>query len=317
MPSAPWPLVIFSHGLGGSSTVYSEICTHIASSGRVVLAMEHRDGSCYACIPSCGDPILYTREIDLVWPMDAQPQARSMLSFRRDQLAFRRAEVYHAVNAMTSLIRNGYNESTGLKTIDDCSIEWSSWSDGSKTKFVECDENVVLAGHSFGGATVLSILSNDPPNNQTPIRAHQALILDPWIEPLPVSGTYLTSHYRENTLEMLIINSEPFTLWKDHFERLKDLVSSWELSRLKLLTIVRSRHVSFSDFPTLPLVSTKTTRLVMNRISSLCLTFLDGNTNEKIDSLLPKRMVVKVTGRRSDGRPKRQLVGNPGDIVID
>lgn len=90
------------------------------------------------------------------WPMDAQPQARSMLSFRRDQLAFRRAEVYHAVNAMTSLIRNGYNESTGLKTIDDCSIEWSSWSDGSKTKFVECDENVVLAGHSFGGATVVS-----------------------------------------------------------------------------------------------------------------------------------------------------------------
>ena len=65
---SPWPLVIFSHGLGGGGTTYrsrarasivcfqqlltldnSQLCTHLASSGKVVIAMEHRDGTGPIC----------------------------------------------------------------------------------------------------------------------------------------------------------------------------------------------------------------------------------------------------------------------------
>lgn len=43
--SCQYPLVIFSHGLAGTRTAYSQYCSAIASEGYVVLAVEHHDGS--------------------------------------------------------------------------------------------------------------------------------------------------------------------------------------------------------------------------------------------------------------------------------
>jgi hypothetical protein len=43
--NARWPLVLFSHGLAGTRTTYSQWCGNLASEGHVVLALEHRDGS--------------------------------------------------------------------------------------------------------------------------------------------------------------------------------------------------------------------------------------------------------------------------------
>jgi platelet-activating factor acetylhydrolase len=69
-----WPLVIFSHGLAGSRTAYSQLCSEMAASGRVVLAIEHRDGTAPSCTPRSRGPdgafrtrtVLYYRDNDVV-----------------------------------------------------------------------------------------------------------------------------------------------------------------------------------------------------------------------------------------------------------
>ena len=44
-PSKRWPVMVFSHGLGGTKNAYSYITGALASHGIVVVAPEHRDGS--------------------------------------------------------------------------------------------------------------------------------------------------------------------------------------------------------------------------------------------------------------------------------
>mgnify|MGYP003305112772 CR=1 FL=1 len=40
-----FPVVVFSHGVAGNRSLYSLICTELASQGYVVLALEHADGT--------------------------------------------------------------------------------------------------------------------------------------------------------------------------------------------------------------------------------------------------------------------------------
>ena len=104
-----------------------------------------------------------------------------------------------------------------------------------------------------------------------------ALILDPWLEPLPSpepspyssrssdpqpEPTTPTSYSSESTLEesqaetldvfksrslphMLVLNSDPFTLWDEHFARLKGVVAAWEPEGRRVLTLgENSDHVT-------------------------------------------------------------------------
>jgi platelet-activating factor acetylhydrolase len=40
-----WPVLFFSHGVGCSRLMYSQICGELASHGYLVVAIEHRDGA--------------------------------------------------------------------------------------------------------------------------------------------------------------------------------------------------------------------------------------------------------------------------------
>jgi platelet-activating factor acetylhydrolase len=74
--------------------------------------------------------------------------------------------------------------------------------------------------------------------------------------------------------------------------------------------------MSFSDFPVLPLVRTKSAATLIDLTATLSLAFLDGTLDAALERVPTKKFEEKVIGKRKDGRPKRTIVGNVGDIVV-
>ncbi|KJA29853.1 hypothetical protein HYPSUDRAFT_127126 [Hypholoma sublateritium FD-334 SS-4] len=349
-----WPLVIFSHGLGGSRTAYSQFCSGLAASGKVVLALEHRDGTGIACRPrlwnqgsqSDSRMLLYLRESDVHWDDDDAISVHP-LPLRGQQLEFRHHEIHIAYSAFCRLVAN--DSALQIDTIDGTPYPKQSWAASGDLglKRVRYENRVMLTGHSFGGCTVLSLLSRIPLEEYMRIPVERAVILDPWLEPLAIPGPVpfefpspptsdSIGESGSSSLEaatvapvasmdldtklprprMLVINSEAFTLWKEHYARLQKVVAEWEPQGGHILTILGSAHVSFSDFPVLPIIRKRTARPVLDTITNLSLSFLDDRLSEAIQTIPTRTMEIEIVGVKKDGKPKRKLVGNVGDVII-
>lgn len=360
-PDEPWPLVIFSHGLGGTRTNYSQYCTRLASDGRVVLAIEHRDGTApfvpsHTKVPGkkyTHKPItkLYLDpDVDIQWEGGARDDE---FAIRLDQLVFRRLEIYltylhfkDLIHATANTLPNDFPAGE-IHTVDGpWNLDWdrrskdrdfwASWmtETASANPKVKCTSDITLIGHSFGGATVLSLLSRPPPtlamHELQPLPTKIAIALDPWLEPFSTPGPkpwHIESSAEQHVghiPKLLVLNSEGFTLWDGHFQQLEEIVRVWnesdENTCARLYSIMRSRHISFSDF--LILASRGQRRRdamkLLGIIVELSSAWMDGN----FDDVLSHHVVVKDPPIEKKTKPRtgekgwdRQFVGNLGDIV--
>lgn len=200
------------------------------------------------------------------------------MPWRAQQLKFRQHEVYTTFSTFSRFLRN--EPTLELETIDDAPYHKESWMPSQGLSKVRCDDDVILAGHSFGGCTIvsclspysyfltylllqLSVLSSEPLNGFPPIPVNRTIVLDPWLEPLPTPGPVPFSMssspeiseseaaVKEHAISssdsstqigsapprMLVINSEQFTVWKDHYARLKEVVVGWEPKGGRLVTL--------------------------------------------------------------------------------
>ncbi|KAI2626072.1 platelet-activating factor acetylhydrolase, isoform II-domain-containing protein [Hypomontagnella submonticulosa] len=262
-----FPVIIFSHGLGGSRTCYSAVCGEMASNGFVVVAMEHRDGSgarSYVNIPpggnlaadlKMGDKTDAQRhyKVDYIFPKDnaqdtSPHNARGVdTELRHAQIEMRMSEMEEAYYVL-ELLNNGQGDlvyknnlrkkgnagssSKGLEGID-----WCDWEGRLLLR------NVTAMGHSFGGATTVEIVRQ---SDRFPYIG-QGILLDAWGQATPKFGEVTHQPLRK---PLLAINSEAFMLWPENFRRLCDIgqeardggAPCW------MLTIKGSTHLSQTDF---------------------------------------------------------------------
>ncbi|GAA5918738.1 hypothetical protein JCM8208_006447, partial [Rhodotorula glutinis] len=184
--TASFPLVVFSHGLSGTRTTYSHWCGEIASRGYIVAAIEHRDGSGPVSVVRLGGGdervVDYLRpEEHLSWPTGTRPQ--TSLEFRSSaQLPFRLAEVSALVHHLRRLDAGEglavarENRRVGERERDELGRRLEGWKGR-----VGLEREMVMAGHSFGGATTIQVLRAG--NSAFPFV--RGIALDPWADPIP------------------------------------------------------------------------------------------------------------------------------------
>lgn len=150
--SVKFPVVVFSHGIGGHRTVNSVICSELASQGYVVYALEHADGTASASRLAG----------NLGWKFyeGLGGEERQMAKTR-----MRVMEMKVALQLLRSLNKGAPFQNTKI----------SSELLSPSTFLVDrLDMRCVAAcGHSYGGATVAAVCSEEP-------FFRCGICLDPW-----------------------------------------------------------------------------------------------------------------------------------------
>lgn len=120
------------------------------------------------------------------------------------------------------------------------------------------------------------------------------------------------------------MNSEGFTFWDDHFARLRETVETWKDAfpvaaedNARLLTLLRGKHIAFSDFWLLiPFgQQAKDARTFADLILDLSVAFLDGNFSEVLQKQNIKDHEIEPLPKKQGWEDKR-YVGGFGDLVI-
>ncbi|KAK8872605.1 Platelet-activating factor acetylhydrolase [Apiospora arundinis] len=217
----PFPVVFFSHGLGGTRTVCSAICGELASSGYVVVAMEHRDGSCARTFvnmaappadapgttktatgeePGLEPPLRIKKKkggddyyvVDYLFPegntWDTAPNNdRGVdVAMRSAQLDMRLAEI-RETHRVVGLLNEGRGDEVARVNLRRKGNRGSSSRgldgiDWAAWKGrLRLDRDVTAMGHSFGGTTTIRLLRHPGPHFAW---VGQGILLDTWGMPI-------------------------------------------------------------------------------------------------------------------------------------
>lgn len=235
------PVVIFSHGLGGTRHAYSSLCTALASQGALVLSVEHRDGSAPTTFVreyitgKTGESRVQVEYVALKHAMDD-----NVAQGRNAQLEKRCRELAMAFEALRKLedgslaTVKGIHVGSQLEQTEDASYELLRNFKGQLPD-VNVPGRVIFTGHSFGAATTIQFLKSVyyPPipeplftvSPQSPLKRQitsstPTVLLDLWCLPLlgartrPLYALPLPGYQSPTTATTILhLHSQQFFDW--------------------------------------------------------------------------------------------------------
>ncbi|CCD65415.1 Platelet-activating factor acetylhydrolase homolog 2 [Caenorhabditis elegans] len=216
-----WPIVVFSHGLGGSRTFYSTYCTSLASHGYVVAAVEHKDHSAcwtYQLTEKNGELVEQPIKIKLI-----EKNEKNEFKIRNQQVGKRVTECVKALNVLEQLNLGTVPE----KVLIGNDYNWAQF----KNKLVMSSASVI--GHSFGGATSLA-------SSAYTTDFQKAIVFDGWMYPLD-------STQQEQAKQPTLFLNVGDWQWNENLDVMKKIISHNDGNLA--LTLNGAVHQCFSDFP--------------------------------------------------------------------
>lgn len=289
--SKRWPVMIFSHGLGGSRNAYSHICGSLASHGIVVVAPEHRDGSAPISFVHSPDKKEKMQPVDYI--RVSHTASTETYEARDKQLRVRLWELGLIHDALLKL-----DERTPLTNVAEDNKKKNSGND-TLTMFanslnVHQPGAISMAGHSFGAATMVQFTksvyynqtTSQPPSSYKPLFTPSptssivqqitprtpVMLLDLWTLPIESPATswlrsqpmpcYTPSNPAGGST-LLAILSEAFFKWSTNLNQSKRILAKPSSAPATqpgphIFYPLHSAHLSQSDFGILfPWLTTK------------------------------------------------------------
>jgi platelet-activating factor acetylhydrolase len=285
--SKRWPVMIFSHGLGGTRNAYSHICGSLASHGIVVVAPDHRDGSSPLSIYHTPEEKEKTRRVGYR-PIAHKPST-DVYEARDEQLRIRLCELGFIHDALLKVdqgqklknVAHEHHTKHHKEMLDMFSNLLNVHEPGA----------IALAGHSFGACTMIQFVKSVYYRPQQDIAGYKPLytpiadsnivrqitpatpvtLLDLWTLPIQSPNTaWLRSQpmpsYDAPTggRNLLAILSEGFYNWTSNFNEVKRIIAKPAKSKYSnqpsahIFYPISSAHLSQSDFGVLfPWATTK------------------------------------------------------------
>ncbi|XP_063227485.1 platelet-activating factor acetylhydrolase-like isoform X2 [Bacillus rossius redtenbacheri] len=220
--SARMPVVVLSHGLGAARFLYSALCAELASQGFVVAVVEHRDGSACATY-HYRSPEHAARNEPTLTPYRKVDQGPGHLSARKTQVERRAVECKNVLDLLEDM--NAGTASNVLATTFQLD-QFKGRLDIS---------NAVMMGHSFGAATALLTLGNEP-------RFKLGVVMDGWMFPLKGDAD-LPARVKQ---PLLFVNTHTFHIPSNVAAMKSFLESSAER---QLYTMRKTTHEHQTDTP--------------------------------------------------------------------
>lgn len=285
-----FPVIVFSHGLGGSRLCYSAICGELASFGFIVVAMEHRDGSgarTHVSLPEDIDPAeiasstakLYTNDdsdkdiggkkvqggkkrgvnpyyvVDYILPKDnAQDTSphnpRGVDQVLRSAQIELRQEEIKEAFHVLSLINEGKGDEVAAINLRKKGNIGSSSLGLKGVCWDDWKGSMFLNNVTIMGHSFGGATTVQLCRDDTLTWFGQGVILDAWGQATPAGGDKPSNSVGK---PIIAISSEAFMHWKENYDQVVSFCNEARESNelCWMLTIAGSTHLAMSDFAVL------------------------------------------------------------------